>query len=455
MIYEVFLAAIAVFIWANTGPGTLHNLAYNMIFVASVSTILFNGNPLLRYDGYYMLSDFLGIPNLYQRSLQQLKFWMERGLFGVRKAENPARHPREAFWLTTYGVLSFIYRIVVFGGILLFVADRFLLLGILMAVVCAISWVTVPIGRFIHYLATNPQLERNRPRAVAASVGIVLGVFSLLQFVPFPHHFRAPGVLEAQEKAEVVNETAGLAAALLTSPGYWVTNSQPLLRLENPELEWQLAAALARRQETEALWRLAMQTNAANLKPIAQRLESVNKQVTRLETDRAALIVRAHQDGLWAAPELKDYIGRWLPRGTSLGFVNNPRSFYFTATVAQTDVNRLFASQVRGANVRLRGQAGIVLTTSELKVIPAAQKTLPSAALGWQAGGEVPVDLTDPQGRQAAEPFFEVKAAIQIAINVALVHGRSGKIRFDLDPEPLLQQWWRRLRQAIQKRYQI
>lgn len=82
MLVEVFMASLAVLVWANTGPGTLHNLAYNMIFVASVSTILFNGNPLLRYDGYYILSDLLEIPNLYQRAGQQLKFWVERYGFG-------------------------------------------------------------------------------------------------------------------------------------------------------------------------------------------------------------------------------------------------------------------------------------------------------------------------------------------------------------------------------------
>ena len=260
-----------------------------------------------------------------------------------------------------------------------------------MAFVCAISWVLVPTGRFIKYLATSPQLERNRPRAIAVSASVILGIIGFLQFVPFPSHFRAPGILEAQEKTDEVNSAPGIVDALLTAPGTSVTNGQPLIRLANRELEIQKIAAVARMEETQAMWRQAMQTNVANLKPIEQRLESVQKQLRRLEADLGALTVRAGQDGIWVSPEAKDFIGRWLPRGSNLGLVVNPKSYYFTATVAQTEVNRLFSRQIHGATARLRGQAGEYLTLGALKVIPAAQRTLPSAALGWQAGGEMPV----------------------------------------------------------------
>jgi putative peptide zinc metalloprotease protein len=455
MVVEVFVAALAVFVWHNTGPGTLHNLMYNIIFVASVSTVLFNGNPLLRYDGYYMLADFLGIPNLYQRAAQQLKFWADCYLFGLTNVENPARGRREAGWLTAYGLLSFAYRIVVFSGILLFVADRFLLLGILMAVVCLISWVAVPLGRFAYYLATSPQLERHRFRAIAVTAGVVLGGGCLLEFTPFPHHFRAPGILEAREKTEVANQTAGLVASVLATPGEWVAPNQPLLRLQNRELELNLAAAQARLDETQALWRSALLTNFANLKPIEQRLESDRQLIRRLESDQASLIVRAPQEGVWATPPMKDYLGRWLIRGENLGVVLDTRSFCFTATVSQNDVNRIFSSQVRGAGVRLRGQAGTVLPVGKLQAIPAAHLQLPSAALGWRAGGEVPTSPTDPEGRLAAEPFFELKAAVESNDQVSFRHGRSGQIRFNLAPKPLLQQWWQRLRQILQQRYQL
>jgi putative peptide zinc metalloprotease protein len=90
-----------------------------------------------------------------------------------------------------------------------------------------------------------------------------------------------------------------------------------------------------------------------------------------------------------------------------------------------------------------------------LNIIPAEHETLPSAALGWRGGGDVPVVLNDPNGLRAAEPFFELRATIQPQGHPAILHGRSGKIRFQLAPQPLLQQWYRKLRQLIQQRYAI
>ncbi len=313
----------------------------------------------------------------------------------------------------------------------------------------------VPVGRLTRYLAADPRLERQRLRAVGVCASVLLGLLGFLGLVPFPSHFRAPGLLEAQEKTAVMNETPGFLDAIVATPGQWVTAGQPLMRLKNPELEKQRAAVLARRAEMEATRRQALAAKVANLKPIDMRLESVNQQIRRVEAELGALVIAARQDGLWTGSEVEDYLGRWLPRGTDLGLVLNPRSFYFTATVAQTEVARLFDRQIQGASVRLRGQAGRSVAAGELRVIPAAQRTLPSAALGWMAGGEVRVAPNDPQGRQATEPFFEVKAVIPPTNEVALWHGRAGKIRFDLGREPLLQQWWRALWQLLQKRYQL
>ena len=112
MIPELFVAAGMMFVWANTGEGTLHSLAYNIMFVASVSTLLFNANPLMRFDGYYILSDLLDIPNLYFRANQQLIYLIEHYAFGCKKTESPAHSRREAWWLGVYGLAAtFIERL--------------------------------------------------------------------------------------------------------------------------------------------------------------------------------------------------------------------------------------------------------------------------------------------------------------------------------------------------------
>lgn len=169
MIAELFVAALATFVWAKTAPGTLHNLAYNMMFVASVSTVILNINPLLRYDGYYILSDLLGIPNLNQRANAQLTYLAESKLFGAKNSEGPARTKREAGWLIFYGIASGIYCVIVFSGMLLVVANKFLIIGIVMVIERLISWVIVPVVGFIRYLATSPKLDRVRSRAIGVT----------------------------------------------------------------------------------------------------------------------------------------------------------------------------------------------------------------------------------------------------------------------------------------------
>jgi putative peptide zinc metalloprotease protein len=118
MYVELFIAALAVFVWANTGGGLLNSLAYNVIFVASVSTLLFNLNPLLRFDGYYILSDLADTPNLHQRSRTQMFSWAEQVLFGLPDPPRPAATRREAAFLGLFGIASGLYRIFVFTVII-------------------------------------------------------------------------------------------------------------------------------------------------------------------------------------------------------------------------------------------------------------------------------------------------------------------------------------------------
>jgi putative peptide zinc metalloprotease protein len=455
MIVELFVAGLATFVWAQTGPGLVHNLAYNMIFVASVSTLLFNLNPLLRFDGYYILTDLLEIPNLHQRAARHVRHLFEHYLFGLKQSKSPASSGREACWLTVFMTLSGAYRVFVFGSILLFVADRLLLLGILMAVICAITWVLIPIGRMVNYLATSPALERQRPRAVAASLLLTLLLVASLQLIPLPHRFRAPGIVQATEWSTVLTETAGYLNALDSAPGDTVHRGQILFRLENPELLASLHSALARVAEIEARLLQALSDEPANVQPLQSLLQSASQRLDKLRREETRLAVRAAHDGIWVATEAKDSIGRWLPRGAPVGHVINPASFEFCATVRQEDVNHLFTSTLPGAKVRLRGEASHEIHIQRLRLIPASQTTLPSPALGWTGGGEIPVVVDDPQGRTAAEPFFEIRAELASNGQATLLHGRTGKIRFELDPQPLLSQSVRRLRQVLQKRYQL
>jgi len=153
---ELFVASIAAVIWANTSTGTLHIIAYNMIFIASVSTLVFNGNPLLRFDAYYVLSDLVEIPNLGQRSRSYLYYLIRKYCWKVKAVHNPAHTSGEKGWFIFYGIASTVYRIFICIRILLFLNDRLpeelFILVPFFAFSAIIAWVLVPLGKFVRYL---------------------------------------------------------------------------------------------------------------------------------------------------------------------------------------------------------------------------------------------------------------------------------------------------------------
>ena len=141
MYVEIFVAAIAAIIWSHTAMGTVVNaICYNVMFIASVSTLLFNGNPLLRYDGYYILSDYLEIPNLAQRSKQYLYYLVRKYVYGVKNVRTPAYSRGERFWFPIYGLASTIYRVFICTAILMFVAEKFFMVGVILALAAVVTW---------------------------------------------------------------------------------------------------------------------------------------------------------------------------------------------------------------------------------------------------------------------------------------------------------------------------
>ena len=145
MIVELFVASLAAFVWITTGDihSVVAQLAFNAMLIASVTTIVFNANPLLRYDGYYILSDFLEIPNLRQKSSEYALGLIKRHVFRV-KLQHPLPPPLQRFWLFTYAILSSIYRAFVGLVILLIVAYEIPVIGPLMAISGILTWFLVP-----------------------------------------------------------------------------------------------------------------------------------------------------------------------------------------------------------------------------------------------------------------------------------------------------------------------
>jgi putative peptide zinc metalloprotease protein len=454
MLAELFVAALAAIVWGEAGDGALRALAYNVMLSASVSTLVFNLNPLLRFDGYYILSDALDIPNLYDRARRMLVYGLERFAFGLPDARSPIEAPGEAAWLVLYGVLSQVYRIVVFVGIVVTVSDQFLLLGLVMAALGAVMWGVVPLAKSVRYLLTDERLAMRRPRAILVTVLILGALATAATAVPLPNGLRASGIVEARNHQPVFVGAAGVLTEILVAPGTRVESGTVLARLSNPDLTFDVRVVTAQLREAEAMIDRARADAIADLEPLRRRAATLAQRLDDLNARRAALTITARQPGVWAAPDLRERVGTWIERGSALGGLYDVEGWRFVAVVTQEESADLFDGRTSHGTVRLRGRAAVDLPVVRMEIVPYEQRELPSATLGWLGGGTIATaDDRQGGGRTAREGFFELRADLDaIAAQAAMQHGRSGVLRLERPAEPLVAQAARIVGQLFQAR---
>ena len=456
MLTEFFIASIALIIWANLGGGILKNLAYNVIIMASVSTVLFNINPLMRFDGYYMLTDLLDMPNLQQRSVQHLKYLLERYIFFKRDAEPVAETWSERVVYFFYGICSSVYRIFLFTGFIVAISQHYLLLSFFMGILLCLTMVIMPVGRFLKYIFASPGLALVRSRAVILTVLFFGSVLLFLFNVPVPDTFKAPGVIEARTYENVIVGESGVVEGIYHYAGA-VHKGDTLMQLKNQELENQLEEKRAQLRETTMSYYQALEDAPENMMPLEKRIGALKQELEKLEEDRINLTVIASIDGIWDIKDLDSYKGRFMHQGDSIGLLLDTSAFDFVAVVSQEEGSRLFADKPRTVSIRLNGDAFVEIQVENIMAIPAASDHLPSAALGWLAGGEVETRMSNAQnGEQTVEPVYIVRAQMSNNLPAGFkYHGRTGKIRFDLGETPLAIQGIRKVRQALQKYYRM
>ncbi|MFW6155071.1 MAG: hypothetical protein ACOC95_07645 [Planctomycetota bacterium] len=466
MIVELFFAAIAAVIWARTSEGTtLHAIAYNVMFIASVSTLLFNANPLLRYDGYYILSDLLELPNLSQRSKQYLYYLVRKYVYGVRNPRSPAHSPGERAWFVFYGIASTVYRVFICTRILMFVADKFFFVGFTLGVAAVVAWVVVPFGKFLHYLATSGELMRVRGRAVGATVAVFALIIALIGLVRMPDRYRLEGVVEPITAAGVYAETEGRVVDLLPNRTD-VQAGEKILQLVNEELQAELGKARAERRAKEIERQLAVRDRKlADAKSLAEQIVAYDERIANLEDRLAGLTVCAEVSGTWISPKVDRLEGAYLDRMARVGLVADLSTVMIRCTTGQDEATELLGyindcGSVR-AEIRVKGRPDDYLegVTCPPDIVPAGQKRLPSQALGYTAGGSM-ATVEDDQGQvETLENFFEVHVhpdgAGRFEGERSLLPGQRVVVRVDMPAKPLAVQWMRKLRQMFQRRFRI
>ncbi|KIQ69260.1 peptidase M50 [Wenxinia marina] len=447
IVVELFLAGLAAILWTQLEPGLTRAAAMNVMLLAGLSTLFFNGNPLLRFDGYYVLADLVEIPNLGTRSTQHLKYLAQRYLFGLKDARSPAMARGEATWFVAYGILSLIYRYFIMLAILLVVANLFFEIGLALALWSAILLLVVPLAKGFWFVVADGRLDGRRGRAVAASAGIGAMFFWLIFVQPVPSATMVQGVVRAPDQSLAIAGAEGFVVELLAEPGQDLVAGAPILRIEDPLIEARVALVESQIEELRLRRIQALAADRVQADLISQELGLAEQALALAVERRGEQIVTAPIDGRLLMPSGEELIGRFARKGETLAWVMGDAPGQIRAVIpeARIDLLRLGVEDVR---LRLASHPDEEIAATLSRDRPAAATELPSPALGRAGGGPIPLD---PRATDRVTPV-----GIVFTVDLTPADGRPltavGErvyIRFDHGARPLGEQLWRGVRQVF------
>jgi putative peptide zinc metalloprotease protein len=440
MYVECVIAALCTFVWWGTEPGLLHNLALNVMIVASVSTLVFNGNPLLRYDGYYIVSDLLGVPNLAPRASTALRTTTVHALLGVELPGLHAESQRTRWPLIGYGMASFVYRLLVMAVFVWLViawskqygADV-VGRGAALALVAMMAWPIVTTIRTVAQPTLAARMDRRR--FVLRGGAIVLGLLAILA-VPFPYSVRVPAMVEADDAKRLYVSSPGTLVESV-SYGSKVKVSQPVARLENLAIALEVAQLRGQRNQQRLhvknlSTRRVSDPQAAALLPAAEEaLADVEHRLQERETDQTRLTLSSPMAGTvmpptslhvrpspgalsaWSGAPLDDRNrSAFLETGTLVALVGDPDRLKTVLLVDQADVE--FVEVGQRVRLDLDEAPGVILegtidalAEADSRIVPrelAAAGELPQSV---DAHGHTRLQNTSYQAHVTLDPHHE------------------------------------------------
>ena len=427
MYVEVIIASIATYLWWNSHAGIFNQLCLDVMFVSSVSTILFNANPLMRYDGYYILSDILEIPNLRQKATTILGRLASTWCLGIEQPEDPFLPTRNRGLFALFAIASSLYGWMVTASIFLFVWSvfkpyRLEVLGQLLAMGALWGLVIRPMQNIIKFLKVPGRREEVKVRNVVTTGAVALALGAAVALIPLPQRVWCAAELRPRAEETVYVTVAGVLESIALKPGTVVEAGTEIARLSSIDLD--LAIADLEGKATQARARLASLERERFTDPAAtleigtveESLKSVEEQLARKRKDREDLVLTAPRGGIvLPAPAVKapaDGTGRlpgWsgnvldnrnlgatLAEGTVLCLVGDPEAYEAVMVVDQSEME--FVS--RGQRVDLKLDA-MPWQTFRGTIDEIAETSLESGSerLSVKAGGQVPT-RTDESGRE-------------------------------------------------------
>lgn len=477
MYVEVVIAAICTFVWWNTQPGALHYLCLNIMFLSGVSTILFNANPLLRYDGYYILSDFLEIPNLSQKSKMAMISKLRQWCLGMKPIPARMLPKRKQTSFALYSIASFVYRWFVILMIFWFITEVFEpygleILGYLVVAISLIGMVVVPLFKMTKFFLYPGRFREVKKVRTMFSAAVVLTALFAFCYVPVPHSVWVSFVVRPDNAQQVYVNQPGTLDQIKVQPGDSVVEGQTLAVLVNEDFEAEfltLEGRLAKYQADLAAYQLSQNSVLDAARKIGETqamITQVQRQIEVRKKQLGKLILVADRNGTVLPPPnspamnsdnitLASWSGTpldaenqsaYLRRETMFCFVGDPGKMKAFLVVDQSDVKflkpgqqvQLVLNQYR--DKRIHGELKNVANDELLQLPRELSKTNggPIAPLPQPGGSEKPLLKS-----------YEATVALDHVTDLDLMPGMYGSAKIRVGEASLGWRLWRQIQTVV------
>jgi putative peptide zinc metalloprotease protein len=473
MYVELVMASIATYVWWFTDPeATINHLSLNVMFVCSVSTLMFNANPLLRYDGYYILSDILEIPNLRQKASTILNRKLGHWCLGLEEPDDPFLPKRKQLLFALFTVASAAYRWVVVLSILYFLNRVFepyglKAIGQLIAMGACYGLVIQPLVSAYKFFSVPGRLGKVDRTRMWSTIGLLTVIIAAVLFVPLPSHVFCNLEVQARDAAWVYVEVAGTLDEVYVKPGDQVEKGQKLAQLESPDIDVKIADLTGQRETYKAqlasLETLSFKESqtADRIAPVKEQLASVEQQLVDRQLDKQKLTLVAPIAGTVLPPPLvpeqtqadaqlptwsgspleKENLGATLVVGSKFCQIGDPQRLEARLVIDQSDIELIARGQ--RVDVMLVQAAGYVyvsqidkVSTENLKVSPVHLSSLQGGELPTKAdAGGVPRPLSPVYEAVAPLPEQDPKGLLRL--------GLVGRAKVITPPRTLANRLWR------------
>lgn len=346
MIVELSLAAAATLLWSFLEDGTLRSVAFVVATTSWVMGLSINLNPLMRFDGYYILSDWLGVPNLQDRAFALGTWQVRRILFGLNDPPPESCSPALRWKLILYAWSVWVYRLVLFTGIALLVYHfAFKALGVMLFAI-EIGWfILMPIVRELKVWWTRRASIGRSPHPWIAAA--ILAAVTMALVVPWPTSVSIPAVVEARPHTRLFTPAPGRIVQATVHNGQTVAEGDILVTLEAPSVEKDVLVTQKRIEilELRARQQVGNQEELSKNMVVQQAYRTRLSELTGLYEKQDTLVLRSPISGIVMDVEASLHPGRWINEKLPLAFIVAPQEREIEALASETEIVRLTTGQ--------------------------------------------------------------------------------------------------------------